>query len=127
MPLVATFDDVRRVALGLPGVAEGPGLEWGLPKAKLVWERPLRKGDLEHLGADAPTGDVLGIRTASLEAKDEVLRTVSACFTTPHFDGWPAVLCVLADLSVDYLTELVTEAWRSKAGKRALAAWEAAR
>ena len=124
---MATFDDVRRVALGLPGVVEGPGLEWGLSKGKLAWERPLRKGDLEHLGAAAPAGDVLGIRTASLEAKEEVLRTVAACFTTPHFDGYPAVLCVLADLSEDDLTELLTEAWRSRAGVRAVAAWEASR
>lgn len=124
---MADFEDVRRVAGSLPGVVEGPGLEWGLPKGKLAWERPLRKGDLEHLGDAAPTGDVLGVRTASLEAKDEYLREIDACFTTPHFDGYPAVLCVLADLSVDDLTELLTEAWRSRAGKRAVAAWEAQR
>ena len=38
-------------------------------------------------------------------------------FTTPHFDGYPAVLVRLAEIGVPELTELVTEAWLAQAPK----------
>jgi hypothetical protein len=39
-------------------------------------------------------------------------------FTTPHFDGFPAVLVRLERMSVAELQELVTEAWLVRAPKR---------
>ena len=38
-------------------------------------------------------------------------------FTTPHFDGYPAVLVRLAEITVPDLTELITEAWLAQAPK----------
>jgi hypothetical protein len=38
-------------------------------------------------------------------------------FTTPHFDGYPAVLVRLAEIGVPELTELVTDAWMVQAPK----------
>jgi hypothetical protein len=38
-------------------------------------------------------------------------------FTTPHFDGYPAVLVRLAEIGVTELGELVTEAWLVPAPK----------
>ena len=38
-------------------------------------------------------------------------------FTTPHFDGYPAVLVRLAEISVPELTELITDAWLAQAPK----------
>ena len=38
-------------------------------------------------------------------------------FTTPHFDGYPAVLVRLAEISEPDLTELVTDAWLAQAPK----------
>jgi hypothetical protein len=64
------------------------------------------------------------VRTRDLGAKEELLREIDACFTTPHFDGYPAVLCRLEDLDEPDLTELLTEAWLARAPKRAVAAWE---
>ncbi|MBV9277108.1 MAG: MmcQ/YjbR family DNA-binding protein, partial [Candidatus Eremiobacteraeota bacterium] len=40
-------------------------------------------------------------------------------FTTPHFDGYPAVLVQLRNIGVRELKELITEAWLARAPKRA--------
>ena len=39
-------------------------------------------------------------------------------FTTPHFDGYPAVLVKLAEIDVADLEELITEAWLTQAPKK---------
>lgn len=39
-------------------------------------------------------------------------------FTTPHFDGYPAVLVRLELITVDVLEELIVEAWLNRAPKR---------
>ena len=38
-------------------------------------------------------------------------------FTTPHFDGYPAILVRLAEIGVAELEELLTEAWFAQAPK----------
>jgi len=60
---VAGWDDVRRIALGLPDASEreSRGLrQWCVKNKLFVWERPLRRSDLEALGASAPDGPILG-------------------------------------------------------------------
>lgn len=87
-------------------------------KKLVVWERPLRKADHAALGADAPTGDIVGVRVADEGVKFALLNDdPGVYFTTPHFDGYPIVLVRLAAIGVDELTELVTEAWLSQAPK----------
>jgi hypothetical protein len=47
-------------------------------------------------------------------------------FTTPHFDGYPAVLVRIPDLARldrDELADLVAEAWLTRAQKRVAKAW----
>jgi hypothetical protein len=47
-------------------------------------------------------------------------------FTTPHFDGYPAVLMRIGDLARmdrEELYDLVVEAWLTKAQKRVAKAW----
>ena len=54
---MATVDDVRRIALALPGTAERESrgdLDWRVADKSFVWERPLRKGDSAALGDRAP-------------------------------------------------------------------------
>ena len=36
-------------------------------------------------------------------------------FTTPGYDGWPLVMVRLAEVDVERLAELVTDAWRMRA------------
>ena len=119
---MATWDDVRRVSLELPGVEEGTGhgnRQWAVKGKTLAWERPLRRADLEHLGDRAPTGDVLGIRVPDEGVKQALVADdPGVFFTTPHFDGYPAVLAVLEAIGEDELRELLTEAWLDRAPKR---------
>jgi hypothetical protein len=119
---VADWDDVRRIALSLPETGERVSRDlrqWVVKDKLFVWERPLRKSDLAALGADAPHGPILGARVEHLGAKEALLADdPGVFFTTPHFDGYPAILVRLEPISVEDLEELVTEAWLAAAPKR---------
>jgi hypothetical protein len=121
---VATWKDVSRLALALPGAEEGTtsggrNRAWTVGGKLFVWERPLRKSDLAALGDAAPDGPILGARVEHLIAKEALLHDDPAVFfTTPHFDGYPAVLIRLPEIGLDLLEEVVTEAWLARAPKR---------
>jgi hypothetical protein len=84
-----------------------------------VWDRPLRPADLAALGDAAPDGPVLGAVVPDLGAKEALLAAdPGVYFTTPHFDGYAAVLVRLDRIDVDELHELVVEAWLARAPKR---------
>jgi hypothetical protein len=124
---MAKWRDVRRYALALPGASEEihtTGSAWVVSKKFFAWERPLRRSDLEALGADAPTGPILGVRTADLEMKEVLMASdPSVFFTTPHFDGYPAVLVRLDEIAARELKDLLVEAWLARAPKRAVTAF----
>jgi hypothetical protein len=125
---VANWRDVRRLALALPdaeqGTTFGGNRAWTVRKKLFVWERPLRKSDLAALGDAAPDGPILGARTEHLVAKEALLaEEPGAVFTTPHFDGYPAVLVRLREANLDLLEELITEAWLARAPKRLVASF----
>jgi hypothetical protein len=124
---VATWDDVARLALALPETHEGTTFgnrSWKVRNKGFVWERPLRGTDLAALGDAAPDGPILGARVEHEGAKQALLADDPAVFfTTPHFDGYPAVLVRLDAIALDELEELVTEAWLVQAPKRVAAAY----
>ena len=129
---MATWDDVRRIALALPDVEElratghNGGLGFRVNNKLVAWERPLRASDRTALGDTAPSGEILGVRTPNLEAKETILaEEPDACFTIPHFNGYPAVLVRLDAADEPLLTELITEAWLVRAPKRVVATWRA--
>lgn len=126
---MATWDDVRRIALSLPETREDTrrGLMFWLVGDKLfVWERPLRRSDLRALGDAAPGGPILGARVEHLLAKDALIADdPDVYFTTPHFDGFPAVLVQLEKIAPDELEELIVEAWLARAPKRLAKAYVA--
>jgi hypothetical protein len=119
---VATWDDVRRIALELPETSEGASRDlrqWRVKNKGFVWERPLRRADLEALGDDAPRGPILGARVEHLVAKEALLADdPSVFFTTPHFDGYPAILVRLDRIGLEDLREVIVEAWLASAPKR---------
>jgi hypothetical protein len=119
---MSDWDDVRRNALALPDTSEveSRGLrQWRVKDKLFVWERPLRRADLEALGDGAPDGPILGARVEHLVAKEAVLSDdPSVFFTTPHFDGYPAVLVRLDRIAAGELEEVITEAWLVRAPKR---------
>lgn len=115
---MATWDDVARIVEGLPGTNEASPRNWRVGKKLVAWERPLRKADYAALGADAPDGDILGARVADEGVKFALIGDAPAVyFTTPHFDGYAAVLVRLAAIGVPELEELLTEAWLVQAPK----------
>jgi hypothetical protein len=116
---VASWDDVRRIAMSLPEASERESrgmCQWRVKDKLFVWERPLRRSDLEALGDAAPTGAILGARVEHVGAKEALIaEDPSVFFTTPHFDGYPAVLMLLEEISVEELEEVVIEAWLNRA------------
>jgi hypothetical protein len=127
---MATWDDVNRVVRELPGIEVDARGQWSAKvRGKLVaWERPLRKGDLEHLGDRAPQGDVLAVKVSDEGVKQALISDDPAVFfTTPHFEGYPAVLAILDELAEDELRELLTDAWLGVAPKGVVSAWRTAR
>jgi hypothetical protein len=119
---MAGWDDVRRIALALPETEERLSRElrqWRVKDKLFVWERPLRAKEIDALGDDAPDGPILAARVEHLVAK-EALRADDprVYFTTPHFDGYAAILARLERIAVADLEELVTEAWLVRAPKR---------
>jgi hypothetical protein len=116
---LSTWDDVRRLALALPETDEHISRElraWRVREKAFVWERPLRPADLRALGDAAPSGPILGARVEHLVAKEALLASdPRVFFTTPHFDGYPAILVRLENIRPDDLDEVIVEAWLARA------------
>jgi hypothetical protein len=122
---VLTWDDVSRVCAALPESTESTNREgnrqWRVRDKMFVWERPLRRSDLAELGDSAPSGPVLGARVPDEGAKRALVAAEpEVYFTTSHFDGYPAVLVRLEEISTEGLTELAEEAWACRAPRRLL-------
>ena len=71
--------------------------------------------------------DVLMFRVADLGVKELLLADERGVFfTTPHFDGYPAVLMripQLARIDREELHALIAEAWLTRAQKRVAKPW----
>jgi hypothetical protein len=92
---------------------------WRVKQKTFAWERPLRRADLVALGKDAPDGPILGAKVPDIGVKDALLADDPAVFfTTPHFDGYAAILVCLDHITVADLAELIVEAWLTQAPKR---------
>ena len=128
---MASWEDVRRLALALPQTEERRSrdrLQWRVKDKLFVWERPLRRSDLEALGDAAPDGPILGARVEHVGAKEALLADdPGVFFTTPHFDGYPAILVRLDRIGLGDLEEVIVEAWLVRAPKRVAAAFTAQR
>jgi hypothetical protein len=109
---MATWTDVARILKGLANTERDEGVRtWRVGGKLLAWERPLRKSDLAALGDAAPDGPILAVHVP-LEVKDTLLEDEPDCyFTTPHFDGYPAILVRLPVITAAALRELLTNAW----------------
>jgi hypothetical protein len=119
---VATWNDVREIALTLPETSEPSRrgeLEWRVKDKSFVWERPLQRVDRAALGDRAPRGPILGTYVADVEVKEALLSDYpNIYFTIPHFDGCPVILVRLERISLRELEELIIEAWLLRAPKR---------
>ena len=125
--------DLDELALGLPETTKEVSAD-GRPSYLVAGKMFCCHRNQRKDAVDADTGermdDVLLIRVLELEVKD-LLRADErrVFFTTPHFRGYPAILLRiprLADLDRDELSDLVDDAWLSRAPKRVAKAWLAA-
>ena len=119
---MASWDDVRRIALALPETSERPSHgndSWRVRDKLFVWERPLRPKEVSELGEEAPAGPILGVRVEDLEVKEALIQDdPRVFFTTSHFDGYSAVLVRLEEIGVEELEEVIVEAWLCRAPRR---------
>jgi hypothetical protein len=130
---MTTMADLDELALALPqttkALSEDGRPEYRVHDKLFCCQRGRRKD-----AVDSDTGerldDVLMFRVADLGVKELMLGDDRGVFfTTPHFDGYPAVLLRipnLAQIDRDELHDLVAEAWLTRAQKRVAEAWLAA-
>lgn len=124
---MATQADVRRMALALPGVTESKDdFAFGVPvkgKSKgFIW---VWKERVHPKKPRVPQPRVLAVRVASLDDKDFLLGLgKDAFFTEPHYNGYPAILVVLAKIRVGELRPLIVDAWRTLASKELQARYD---
>jgi hypothetical protein len=122
--------DLDRVALSLPQVKKELSDD-GRPSyrvhGKLFCCQRGRRPDAIDPATGGRLDDVLMFRVADLDVKELLLTEDRGLyFTTPHFDGYPAVLLRIPDLDeidADELHDLVIEGWLTRAQKRVAKAW----
>ena len=102
------WDDVVRIAGGLPEVEESTWFR--TPSLKV------RGKGFVRLRTEA---EGLLVVMCTIEEKEALLASGDPAFsTTPHYDGYGAVLVDLDRIDEDHLAELLEEAWRLKAPAR---------
>ena len=115
---MATQADVKRIASKLPGAEQPPDrfafavLNKGKLK-KFVW---VWKERVTPKKPRVPNHEVIAVRVADLVEKERLLAAKpAACFTEPHYNGFPAVLVRLKAVTAGELKTLITNAWRTQA------------
>ena len=126
--------DVHELAVGMPHVTVVHGGQgnpvYQVGGRSFVFFRTPRPD-----AADPETGerypDVIMFWTGSEADKQALVQDPgSPFFTTPHFDGHPSVLIRagrLSELTVAELTEIIQDAWLSRASRARATAWLASR
>jgi hypothetical protein len=123
---MASQQDVRRIALSLPGTCEASDhfgfsvLNKGKPKS-FVWAWHER---IEPKKPRVPNPEVVAVRVASRFDKEALLSAdQEKFFTEPHYNGFPAVLVRLPAIDVGELEELIIDAWRCQAPRELANSW----
>jgi hypothetical protein len=111
---MADADDVRRLALALPHVAEieSDGFDFRVAGKGFIWSYPERRpGQPRLIRTD------IAVLFVGDEAEKQalLLGEPGVFFTTSGYDGWPLVMLRLAEVDTGRLAELITDAWRMRA------------
>ena len=112
---MADADDVRSIALSLPGVVEidsegfdfrvaGKGFVWSYPERQLAGRRVIRT-------------DIAVLFVGDEAEKQALIKGEPGLFfTAAGYEAWPLVLLRLSRVDDARLEELVTDAWRMRGG-----------
>jgi hypothetical protein len=127
---MATMADLDELALAMPWATKDVSDE-GRPAyfvhGKLFCCHRGRRRDAVDPETGERLDDVLMFRVADLGVKELLLADDRRIyFTTPHFDGYPAVLVRIPDLARldhDELRDTIVESWLTRAQKRVAKAW----
>ena len=122
--------DLDRLALALPEVTKEVS-EDGRPSylvhGKMFCFHRSRRPDAIDPETGERMSDVLMFRVDGADAKELTLADPRGVFfTTPHFNGYPAVLIripSLKQLDRSELRDLVVDAWLTRVQKRVAKAW----
>ncbi|RLT38561.1 MAG: MmcQ/YjbR family DNA-binding protein [Chloroflexi bacterium] len=115
--MAATFEQVRAIALGFPGVEERASFEG----------RPAFRTKKRGIIYSRPEPDVI-VLWMPIEARDVLcVEQPKVFFFTDHYRDWPSVLVRLKVVKRAVLEELIEDAWRAAATKTQIAEWEASR
>ncbi|MBC7807153.1 MAG: hypothetical protein H7145_13505 [Akkermansiaceae bacterium] len=115
-------DDISRIVETLPE-ANRSGSSFEVNRRGFAWfyqeKVEGRRGRIEH-------PDVLAVRVADLTEKEILIAMdPEKFFTDAHYKGYPAVLVRLATIDTDDLTDLLSNAWRTRAPRRLVAEFDA--
>lgn len=121
--------DLDKLALALPEVEKGMDdgrVSYHVGGKYFCFHRRPRPDAVDTESGERLV-DVLVFRVADQDMKDFVLADDRGVwFTTPHWNGYPAVLTRIASLKQidrDELEERLVEAWLTRAKKRVASAW----
>jgi hypothetical protein len=112
-----TWEDVVELGTRLPGVEVGTSFRTPALRVRGKGMCRLRTNP-----------DALVLRVSDMGEREALLQgQPDVFFTTPHYDGYPYVLVRLEAVDPVELAELLEEAWRLRAAKRVVKAWDAER
>ncbi len=109
-----TFDDVARLAAGLPGIEQSSS--YGTPALKVKGKLFARLWD---------DGTTLVLRSPFVVRDHLIATNPRTFFLTDHYTNYPYVLVRLGQVRASELQLLLTDAWRQVAPKRLLSAFDA--
>jgi hypothetical protein len=127
---VATMKDLDKLALAMPQatkeVSDDGRPTYSVHDKFFCFHRS-RRPDAVDPETGERLADVLVFRVADLGEKEAMLADDRGVFfTTPHWNGYSAVLMRIPDLAQidrDELRDIVAEAWLTRAQKRVAKAW----
>jgi hypothetical protein len=116
---VATFDDCKRLTAHLPEVSESTS--YGTPSLTVRKKSFCRMwGDREHDRDDVHDTEVLVV-FCDLDEKPALIESSGGVlFSTPHYEGYGAMLIRLDDVDLDDLAGYLEDSYRLKAPKTLL-------
>ena len=127
---MATMKDLDEAALALPQVTKevsDDGRPRYLVHGKWFCFHRTQRPDAVDPKTGKRLDDVLVFRVDGLDLKELMVSDARGIFfTTPHWNGYPAVLMRKRDLKrlrKAEVADLVAEAWLTKAQKRVAKAW----